>query len=76
MQIFLVTSNVKEIIYIHSIQTIEKFLRKKQLIPFLKYKPILILRVNTTITLEIFFGIIFWKKNLKIAPDDDFIKYI
>ena len=29
--------------------------------------------MNTTITLEIFY-ILFWKKILKIAPDDDFIK--
>ena len=58
----------------HSIQTIEKFIRKKQLIPFLKYKPILILEGEYHYNSRNFFTSFFGKKILKIAPDDDFIK--
>ena len=57
----------------HSVQSLEKFIRKKQLIPFIKYKPIMILEgeyhYKTRSYLTSFYG----KKILKIAPDYDFI---
>ena len=57
----------------HSIQSFEKFIRKKQLVPFIKYKPTMILEgeyhYNTRSFITSFFG----KKILQIAPDNDFI---
>lgn len=58
----------------HSIQTIEKFIRKKQLIPFLKYKPVMILEGEYHYNNRNFFTSFYGKKILKIAPDFDFIK--
>ena len=58
----------------HSIQTIEKFIRKKQLIPFLKYKPVMILEGEYHFNNRNFFTSFYGKKILKIAPDFDFIK--
>ena len=58
----------------HSIQSIEKFIRKKQLIPFLRYKPILILEGEYHYNSRNFFTSFFGKKILKIAPDDEFIE--
>ena len=57
----------------HSIQSIEKFIRKKQLIPFIKYKPIMILEGDYHYKNRNFFTSFFGKKILKIAPDYDFI---
>ena len=57
----------------HSIQSIEKFIRKKQLIPFIKYKPIIILEGDYHYKKRNFFTSFFGKKILKIAPDYDFI---
>ena len=57
----------------HSVQSLEKFIRKKQLFSYLKYKPTLILEgeyhYKTRSYLTSFFG----KQILKIAPDKDFI---
>lgn len=57
----------------HSIQSFEKFLRKKQLLPFLKHKPIMILEGLYHFKNRNFLTSFFGKKILKIAPDDDFI---
>ncbi len=57
----------------HSVQSFEKFIRKKQLIPFLKYKPIMILEGSYHYKTRNFLTSFFGKKILKIAPDDDFI---
>ena len=57
----------------HSIQSIEKFIRKKQLIPFLKYKPVMILEGDYHYKNRNFFTSFFGKRVLKIAPDYDFI---
>ena len=63
----------KNYLWSHSVQSLEKFIRKKQLIPFIKYKPIMILEgeyhYKTRSYLTSFYG----KKILKIAPDYDFI---
>ena len=57
----------------HSVQNLEKFIRKKQLISYLKHKPVLILEgdyhFNTRPFLTSFFG----KRILKLAPDYEFI---
>ena len=57
----------------HSVQSIEKFIRKKQLIPFLKHKPIMILEGDYHYKSRSFFTSFFGKEILKIAPDKDFI---
>ena len=57
----------------HSVQNLEKFIRKNQLISYLKHKPVLILEgdyhFNTRPFLTSFFG----KRILKLAPDYEFI---
>ena len=57
----------------HSVQSIEKFIRKKQLIPFLKHKPVMILEGDYHYKSRSFFTSFFGKEILKIAPDKDFI---
>ena len=57
----------------HSVQSIEKFIRKKQLIPFLKHKPVMILEGDYHYKSRSFFTSFFGKEILKIAPDEDFI---
>ena len=57
----------------HSIQSIEKFIRKKQLIPFLKKKPKMILEGHYHYKKRNFLTSLFGKHILKIAPDYDFI---
>jgi len=63
----------KNFLWSHSIQSFEKFLRKKQILSFLKFKPMMILEgeyhYKNRSLLTSFFG----KKILKIAPDYDFI---
>lgn len=57
----------------HSIQSFEKFLRKQQLISFIKFKPIMILEGEYHYKKRSLLTSFFGKKILKIAPDDDFI---
>ena len=52
----------KNFLWSHSIQSIEKFIRKKQLLPFIKFKPTMILEVNIIIKVEVSLPL-FWKKN-------------
>ena len=63
----------KKFLWSHSVQNLEKFIRKKQLISYLKHKPVLILEggyhFNTRPFLTSFFG----KRILKLAPDYEFI---
>jgi glycosyltransferase involved in cell wall biosynthesis len=66
----------KNYLWSHSIQTIEKFIRKKQLFPFLKFKPIMILEGDYHYNSRSLFTSLFGKKILKIAPDYDFIDTI
>ena len=63
----------KNFLWSHSIQSIEKFIRKKQLIPFFKYKPLMILEGDYHYKNRSFLTSFFGKKILKIAPDYDFI---
>ncbi len=57
----------------HSIQSFEKFIRKKQLFPFFKYKPRLILEGEYHYEKRSFLTSFYGKKILKLAPDYDFI---
>ena len=59
----------------HSIQSVEKFIRKKQLLPFIKYKPIMILEGDYHYKSRNFFTSFYGKKILKIAVDDDFLNF-
>ena len=65
----------KNYLWSHSVQPIEKFLRKKQLLPFIKNKPIMILEGDYHFKNRSFFTSLFGKKILPIAVDDDFIKF-
>ena len=64
----------KNFLWSHSVQSFEKFIRKRQLIPFIKYKPIMILEGDYHYKTRSFLTSFFGKKILKIAPDNDFIK--
>ena len=57
----------------HSVQSLEKFIRKKQLISFFKYKPVMILEGDYHFKTRSFLTSFYGKKILKIAPDNDFI---
>ena len=60
----------------HSVQSFEKFVRKKQLINFIKYKPVMILEGEYHYKSRNFLTSFFGKKILKIAPDNEFINAI
>ena len=57
----------------YSLQTIEKFIRKGQLIPFLKHKPKIILEGDYHYENRSWLTSCFGKEILKISADDDFI---
>lgn len=63
----------KKFLWSHSVQTVEKFIRKKQLIPFIMNKPILLLEGEYHYKTRSFLTSFFGKKILPIAVDDDFI---
>ncbi len=65
----------RNFLWSHSIQSIEKFLRKKQLFAFLKNKPVMILEGDYHFKNRSFFTSMFGKKKLPIAVDNDFINY-
>ena len=74
--LFYKLSGKKNYLWSHSVQNFEKFLRKKQLIPFIKFKPVMILEgdyhYKTRSLITSFYG----KKILKIAADYDFINTV
>lgn len=63
----------KNFLWSHSIQSFEKFIRKKQFLSFLKYKPILILEGDYHYKKRSLFTSLFGKKILKIAADNEFL---
>ena len=65
--------NCKKYLWSHSVQTIEKFIRKGQLIPFLKHKPKIILEGDYHYKNRSWMTSWFGKDILKISADDDFI---
>ena len=71
--LFYKVNGQKNYLWSHSTQNFEKFLRKKQLIPFIKFKPIMILEGDYHYKSRNFLISFFGKKILKIAPDYDFI---
>lgn len=65
----------KKYLWSHSIQPIEKFIRKKQLYQFIKNKPIMILEGDYHYKNRSFFTSMFGKKKIPIAVDYDFINF-
>ena len=71
--LFYKLSAKKNYLWSHSVQNLEKFLRKGQLIPFIKFKPIMILEGEYHYKTRSFFTSFYGKKTLYIAPDYEFI---
>ena len=63
----------KKFLWSHSVQNLEKFIRKNQLISYLKHKPVLILEGDYHFNKRPFLTSFFGKKILKLAPDYEFI---
>ena len=63
----------KKFLWSHSVQNLEKFIRKKQLISYIKHKPVLILEGEYHFKTRPFLTSFFGKKILKLAPDYEFI---
>ena len=64
----------KNIAISHSIQSIEKFIRKKQILAFLKYKPKILLLSKYHMSKRSFFTRMFGSDIINWAVDDDCIK--
>ena len=60
-------------IWSHSVQPIEKFIRKKQLLAFIKNKPKVILEGDYHFKNRSFFTSLYGKHIIKLAPDYDFL---
>jgi len=67
-------SSKKKAVFSVSNQPIEKFIRKKQFIPFLKYKPVLITLCNYQYKKRSFFTSFYGKKTIPITVDPKFLK--
>ena len=65
----------KNYLWSHSIQPIEKFIRKKQFYSFIKYKPVMILEGKYHYRNRSFLTSMFGKKILPIAVDSEFINF-
>jgi len=63
----------KKYLWSHSVQPVEKFFRKKQFLPFIMNKPIMLLEGEYHFETRSFFTSMFGKKIIKLAPDYDFI---
>ena len=63
----------KKFLWSHSVQSFEKFIRKKQFLPYIKHKPTLILEGDYHYRNRSYLTSFFGKKILKVAPDYDFI---
>ena len=63
----------KKFLWSHSVQTVEKFIRKKQFKAFIFNKPTLLLEGKYHYKTRSFLTSLFGKKILPIAVDDDFI---
>ena len=66
-------SSVKNAIFSNSNQPIEKFVRKNQLIPFLKFKPTLITLCEYQFKKRSFFTSFYGKKTIPITVDPKFL---
>ena len=66
-------SSLKKAVFSNSNQPIEKFIRKKQLIPFLKFKPTLITLCDYQYKKRSFFTSFYGKKTIPITVDPKFL---
>ena len=66
-------TSIKKAVFSNSNQPIEKFIRKKQLIPFLKYKPTLITLCDYQFKKRSFFTSFYGKKTIPITVDPKFL---
>ena len=66
-------SSIKKAIFSNSNQPIEKFIRKKQLIPFLKFKPVVITLCDYQYNKRSFFTSFYGKKTIPITVDPKFL---
>ena len=66
-------STLKKAVFSNSNQPIEKFLRKKQLLPFLKFKPTLITLCDYQYKKRSFFTSFYGKKTIPITVDPKFL---
>ena len=73
MNLFNYFKSNKNFLWSHSVQNIEKFFRKKQIVPYIKHKPVLILEGDYHYKNRSIFTSFFGKKILKLAPDYEFI---
>ncbi len=73
MNLFNYFKSGKKFLWSHSIQNIEKFFRKRQILPYIKHKPVLILEGDYHYKKRSIFTSFFGKKILKLAPDYEFI---
>lgn len=62
----------RKVLFSVSNQPIEKFLRKKQLFPFIKFKPTVVTLCNYQFNKRSFFTSFFGKKTIPITVDPDF----
>ena len=63
----------KKFLWSHSVQPVEKFLRKNQLFPFIKNKPVMLLEGNYHYETRSYLTSFYGKKIIKLAADYDFI---
>jgi len=66
-------SSLKNAVFSNSNQPIEKFIRKKQLLPFLKFKPTLITLCDYQYKKRSFFTSFYGKKTIPITVDPKFL---
>lgn len=66
-------SSIRNAVFSNSNQSIEKFIRKKQLLPFLKFKPTLITLCNYQYKKRSFFTSFYGKKTIPITVDPKFL---
>ena len=66
-------SSIRKAVFSNSNQPIEKFIRKNQLIPFLKFKPILITLCDYQFKKRSFFTSFYGKKTIPITVDPKFL---
>jgi glycosyltransferase involved in cell wall biosynthesis len=67
-------NSIKRAVFSNSNQPIEKFIRKKQLLPFIKFKPKLITLCDYQFKKRSFFTSFYGKKTIPITIDPKFLK--
>lgn len=66
-------NSIKKAVFSNSNQPLEKFLRKKQLFPYLKYKPTIITLCDYQFKKRSFLTSFYWKKTIPITVDPKFL---